>query len=84
VFSGCSEKHFLLLLFLFVVVMLITFLAFLVHGCNSVLSRHFFFFGGGSHSLMPFSCCFVVVSKVSFFVGDSACLYLECNLWLLD
>jgi hypothetical protein len=30
--------------FLFVVVMLITFLAFLVHGCSSVLSRDCFFF----------------------------------------
>lgn len=76
-YSGCSEKHFLLLLlFLFVVVMLITFLAFLVHGCNSVLSRHCFFFGSGSHSLMPFFLLFcsceemalLQVSKLTFFL----------------
>lgn len=74
-YSGCSEKYFLLLIsFLFVVVILITFLAFLVHGCNSVLSRQFFFFGGASHSLMPFlllfCCCeemaLLQVSKLPF------------------
>ncbi len=48
---------------------------FLVHGCSSVLSRHCFFLGGGSHSLMPFfllfCCCeemvLLQVSKLPFF-----------------